>query len=307
MIITSACIWLAVEVRMTITGVSSVATTTGQKVSEGVLATIRSTLLFFLVLLPVHFMELLLHEGGHALIYLVKRIPVRVLYAHPFPFNGYVRADRFIDSVAVAWPGSGRGADRLPGDIPAGLEAPLTREPAAADALPLGRIHVRFQCAQPAQRDRGLLQYPAADGPARRGILHPLHPDRSDRFFLLPGAPAAVRPGSPRLADAAGPAAGGLPVVCAGEDRFNAGRARLADRFRYQLGPDILRSSMLFPLYGLVWGAGAALVYFGLFRFIQPRLPAGLHMETRTLAWVDLRWPAVWAFGSLVVGLGLIT
>jgi hypothetical protein len=62
-----------------------------ERPSLTLVATLQSTLLVFLLFFPVTFMNLFLHEAGHALVHLIEGVPVRFLYAHPFSFVGYVR------------------------------------------------------------------------------------------------------------------------------------------------------------------------------------------------------------------------
>jgi hypothetical protein len=52
---------------------------------------VRSFLLLFCLLFPLRFMELILHEGGHALVKLLSGKAVTLFYVHPFALNGYVR------------------------------------------------------------------------------------------------------------------------------------------------------------------------------------------------------------------------
>src|SRR5512139_950225 len=72
----------------------------GRKAVPTLTAIVQSTLLFFLVLFPVSFMLLLLHEGGHALANLALGSTEEVFYAHPFALDGYVRP---FAAVENAW------------------------------------------------------------------------------------------------------------------------------------------------------------------------------------------------------------
>jgi hypothetical protein len=47
-------------------------------------SSLKSILLLFFSLFPVYFLYLIFHEGGHALLYLIRGGTVTVLYAHPF-------------------------------------------------------------------------------------------------------------------------------------------------------------------------------------------------------------------------------
>jgi hypothetical protein len=54
------------------------------KTSDLIISTAKSILLLFLLLFPLTFMELILHEGGHALVHLPHGEPITIFYAHPF-------------------------------------------------------------------------------------------------------------------------------------------------------------------------------------------------------------------------------
>jgi hypothetical protein len=62
-----------------------------ENTSSTIVATLQSTLLVFLMFFPVTFMNLFLHEAGHALVHLFEGAPIHFLYAHPFSFVGFVR------------------------------------------------------------------------------------------------------------------------------------------------------------------------------------------------------------------------
>jgi hypothetical protein len=50
---------------------------------------LRSTFLIFLSFFPLTFLFLSAHEGGHALVNVIYRVPHTFLYVHPFGFAGY--------------------------------------------------------------------------------------------------------------------------------------------------------------------------------------------------------------------------
>jgi hypothetical protein len=56
-----------------------------------------------------------------------------------------------------------------------------------------------------------------------------------------------------------------------------------------------------------VLGLILSALYVSLYRWISPRLPAWLRTETVTLAWKDLRLPAVLAAISVILGVLIIT
>jgi hypothetical protein len=75
---------------------------------------------------------------------------------------------------------------------------------------------------------------------------------------------------------------------------------------QYQLAPGIIQTANMWLPMMVVIGIVLALVYITLYRDVYQKLPAGLRTETKTLAWRDLRWPAIWFIISVVIGLVLI-
>ncbi len=71
-----------------------------ENISAALISTAQSTLMLFFLLFPLTFMELILHEGGHALNNLTQGSSIDVFYAHPFTFNGYVRPFSDMNTVA---------------------------------------------------------------------------------------------------------------------------------------------------------------------------------------------------------------
>lgn len=62
-----------------------------KRIYSVLVSVLQPTLLFFLLWFPLSFMQLFLHEGGHALVHLIYGARVTLFYAHPFSFVGYVR------------------------------------------------------------------------------------------------------------------------------------------------------------------------------------------------------------------------
>ncbi len=52
----------------------------------------------------------------------------------------------------------------------------------------------------------------------------------------------------------------------------------------------------------IVMGVLLALLYLTVYRWLRPRLPAGLRMETVNLTWRDLRLPGLLFVTSVIVG-----
>ncbi|HSB65797.1 MAG TPA: hypothetical protein VLD65_04415 [Anaerolineales bacterium] len=72
---------------------------TNKKFQAELSALLKSTLLMFLLIFPITLMELILHEGGHALDHLAHGVPIEIFYVHPFSFNGYVRPFSDLNTV----------------------------------------------------------------------------------------------------------------------------------------------------------------------------------------------------------------
>ncbi len=62
-----------------------------KSISHVHMSVLQPTLLLFLIWFPLSYMQLFLHEGGHALVHLIYGAQVTLFYAHPFSFLGYVR------------------------------------------------------------------------------------------------------------------------------------------------------------------------------------------------------------------------
>ncbi len=59
--------------------------------SPVLVSVLQPTLLLFLLWFSLAYMQLFLHEGGHALVNLIYGARVSLFYAHPFSFVGFVR------------------------------------------------------------------------------------------------------------------------------------------------------------------------------------------------------------------------
>jgi len=75
---------------------------------------------------------------------------------------------------------------------------------------------------------------------------------------------------------------------------------------QYSIAAELIPDANGFAPGTVIW-AVLAVLYVTLFRWIQPRLPAWLRTETVALTWKDLRFPAVLAVISVILGLIIIT
>ncbi len=64
---------------------------TNKSISPALVSVLQPTLLLFLLWFPLSYMQLFLHEVGHALVHLIYGARVTLFYVHPFSFLGYVR------------------------------------------------------------------------------------------------------------------------------------------------------------------------------------------------------------------------
>ncbi len=62
-----------------------------KRMSPVLVSVLQPTLLLFLLWFPLSYMQLFLHEGGHALVHMIYGARVTLFYAHPFSFVGFVR------------------------------------------------------------------------------------------------------------------------------------------------------------------------------------------------------------------------
>ena len=75
---------------------------------------------------------------------------------------------------------------------------------------------------------------------------------------------------------------------------------------QYYLAEEILKSANNAPIVGVMIGVLLAVIYIMLYRRVYPRLPVGLQTETVTLAWRDLRIPALLSVISVILGIIII-
>ena len=265
------------------------------------LPALRATLLFTSLLFVMGFAALVLHEGGHALYLLVKGVPV-TLYVHPFAFAGYSRP--IIDSSI--WKDILGAAVAIP--VAMVISLPFWKQRSLA-LLPLVIIcpYVLFGNGMyifSREGDFQNLMQTTGLPPivliivgaliALAGILllfslFPLlglTPRDKRALFAIPAAlflwgslsmivACLVVPGSP------------------------------IDQ-KYFLASEILPPTSSFHV-NTILGAVLAVLYLTLYRWLYPKLPAGLRTEVVSPNWKDLRFPAVLAVICVMLGLIIIT
>jgi hypothetical protein len=75
----------------------------GKRESSKLASAVKSTALLFLILFPMSFLHAIVHEGGHAVVNLIYRIPDTTIYVHPFSFSGYSRPIVDMGNIGNAW------------------------------------------------------------------------------------------------------------------------------------------------------------------------------------------------------------
>ena len=270
-------------------------------------AIVQSTLLFFLILFPVSFILLLLHEGGHALVNLALGSKVEVFYAHPFALDGYVRPFGAVENV---WQDA---AGNILAHLTTLLIFLLFWKRRSVKTLPLVMLF-----PMSALRAGFDVMNLANGGGDYNNIVRltgfsttPFHVLNStlalvgiflfiSSFPLLGLAPRQLRalfviPAGLVLWGLVGVAVAFLTVPGSPMD------------VRYHLGESLISGSKVYPTYGWMLGLILAGLYITLYRWVEPKLPRGLRTEAGTLAWKDLGEPAVLAAISSVLGLFFIT
>jgi hypothetical protein len=265
------------------------------------LPALRSMLLMLCLLLLVKFVQLILHEGGHALYLLVRGIPI-TLYVHPFDFAGYSRP--MID--ASVWSHLLGSATAIPAAMLISLPFWKRRSLALLPPVMLfpyvalndgmnvmgfggdfwNLVQVTGMSAIPFLILGGLLVLVGIISWLAILPFAGLEPQDRKPLFVLPAAMFVWGALSQLVALIVVP---GSPIDA-----------------QYFLGREILTSANSIPMMTLI-GAFLAVVYVTLWRWAFPRLPAWLRTERVDLAWKDLRVPAMLAVLSIVLGLVVIT
>jgi hypothetical protein len=264
------------------------------------LPALRSTLLFFCLLLVFRFVDLILHEGGHCL-YLVPRDIPFTLYVHPFLLSGYCRPG--INSI---WSDLLGTLTSLP---LAALISLLFWKRRSLALLPLVMLFPFVATLHGGVNVMGLegdflniVQvnglspvpfYVLGGSIVLVGVLFlfalfpllGLDPKDKGSLFVLP---AAMFLNSALTFLVAYLFVPGSPIDS-----------------EYFLAQEIMAQASPF-LPQTVIGLILAVVYFTLYRKVAPRLPAWLRTETVALTWRDLRLPALLATVSVILGLIII-
>jgi hypothetical protein len=285
---------------------SSTQTVDSKKSSPKFAAYLKSALLLFLIFFPLGFLHLVTHEGGHALINLIHRVPDTVIYVHPFSFSGYSRP-------VVDWgdPWLHALGPIVGVLLPLLIFIPMWKHRSVANLFLimlfpwcafweglsifdiLSHSGDLFNVIRITGLPTGLFMAISVIllvvGAFLTLLLLPLlglKPEDRNTLWVLP--------------------AGMLLWTVVG---FGVAHWLLPDSsvlIRYDLVTATIQSATFrLPMMAAI-GIVLALAYVTLYRSVYRKLPATLRTETKVLVWRDLRWPSVWCAISVVIGLILI-
>ena len=274
-----------------------------KRISPALASTLQSILLLFCLLFPLSFMQLILHEGGHALIHLILGGRIDVFYAHPFALDGYVRPILYWDNV---W-------THVSGPVVAILVSllifTLFWKRRSLTILP---IVLLFPWSA-IRASMGLINLAAKTGDyyniiqitgmpatvfyimgfilAVVGIfffisLFPLlglAPEELSSLFVVPAGLFLW-----------GLLGIGVAYLCVPGSRIDV---------QYHMGASLLMSVKIYPFLGAVMGALLAVIYITLYRRVYKSLPAGLQTDIVSLSWRDLRNPSLLFTISVILGI----
>ncbi len=272
------------------------------KTGQELFSSLRSIILFFLLLFPLTFMELLLHEGGHALACMIQGETIGLFYVHPFSMDGYVRtlgsshyalneAGGHLLALTVSclilivfW--KRRSVANLPF---------VTLFPWVALRAGMGMISLAKNTGD-FYNLINVTGWPTWPFYVLCSILLVLGILFFVSFFPLLG----LTPRSKRT----------LFVIPAGILLWSMVGIAAANLFipgsradvQFHLGDNLISSVKFAPYMGLIFGVFVALVYLTLYRVMERRLPSCLRVEKKNLTWRDLLIPGIICVISIAAG-----
>ncbi len=264
-------------------------------------ASLRAFLLFFCVLFSLRFWLLLFHEGGHALaIWWIEGATPRLLYAHPFFFNGYIRPIAAFSWVHTHAAGPVMMAlvplllfiliwkHRSVALLPLVMLFPWAAMETGAGVIEIAQTGDYFNIIRLTGLPEAVIEIPCLflffTGAFFFLLLMPLFGLGPKDWRVLIVLPAAVI-----LWTIVGFVVARLVVPGTPIDVV----------YHEQVLNGIWQFYLLVVLL-------LGVIYLTLYRQIHPRLPAWLRTETVALTWKDLRLPALLAAVSVILGLILI-
>jgi hypothetical protein len=265
---------------------------------------LRSTLLLFLLLFPVNFIQIVFHEGGHALHTLALGGPVSMFYVHPFPMAGYALPP--VDWNNVWFHAAGPALVLLVSL----LIFILFWKRRSVSLLPLVMF---FPWVAMVQGMVILMVMDDFNNIVQLTVLSPMIFWVMGLMLVVAGfflfvslfpllglTPRDLRsqvvvPAAFFLWSMVGLIVGTLFVPGSPIDVV------------YGLGEEIRSTAKSSLVLYLISGVVLAGTYITLYRWVYPKLPAWLRTEKVSLTWKDLRIPAVLAAISVVLGILVIT
>jgi hypothetical protein len=275
--------------------------------SSGLSSAVKSTVLLFSILFPMTFLTSIFHEGGHAFVNLIYRVPNTIIYVHPFSFAGYARP--LSNLAGNAWfHAAGPMASIL---LPLVIFIPLWKRRSVANlflimlfpwnvffqALPVLGIFMKNGDYYNLVQVTGLPSSLFIVGGIVIMLIGiflinsclPILDLKPENFHTLWVVPIAIL-----LWTSLGYVVAHWMVPGSTID------------VKYHLAPEILQTENLqfstMAMAGLVF----ALVYVTLYRAIYRKLLPAWRTATKELSWRDLLWPGMWGAVSVVVGLIVI-
>ena len=265
------------------------------------LSALQSTLFLACLFFPLRFMGLVLHEGGHGLYQLVRGFGV-TLFVHPFAFSGYSRP--MVDFSV--WTHISGSAFAIPAALLIFLLFWKHRSFSTLPFLmifPWVAINDGMYMLQRQGDYHNLLQITGLPGIVLIILGSLIACVGLVLFFsLLPLLGLSSRDLKSLLV---------VPAAMFLWAFFSMLLAHLVVpvspyAIKYDLVWEIVPGTNDYYMNAVI-GIIFALLYLTLYRWLRPRLPAGLRMETINLSWKDLRLPGLLFAISVMLGLVIIT
>ena len=286
---------------------SNLLSTTDKSIPPKLIAILKPTILLLCIIFIVAFMNLLLHEGGHALMNLVLGGKVDVLYVHPFALDGYVRP---FPPVENAWQDA---AGNLLAILVGLLLLIIFWKRRSLKTLPFVFLFPWTAIMA------GIGIINLANGTGDYSNIIKLTGMSSTYFYVLDIV--LIIAGIfffMSLLPLVGLAPGDLrSLFIVPLSLFIWGLIGVMVAYltvpgapiesSYHLGASLIRSAKSYPLIGVILGVILAIIYLTLYRIIYRRLPGGLRTNTANLSWKDIRLPALLSSVTIIIGLILIT
>jgi len=282
----------------------------GRKTPSVYISTLVSILMTFFILFPLGFLNLILHEGGHALADLAQGATITSithLYVHPFAFAGYVRPIQFWYNP---W---GHASGHAVAILASLLIFILIWRRRSVSNLPLVMLFPfiaftagieAFENIQLRTGDYYNILYLTGLPPTVFYALGTVLFVSGVFFFVSLFPLLGLAPGDVRS----------LIVVPAALFTWRALSTIVANRFvpgssidiQYNLGGEILRGANSSPISYVVIGVFLAVTYIVLYRGAYRRLPTGLRTEKASITRGDLLNHALLFAVSVILGLYII-